>query len=252
MTDRVVPTVERRRRRRLLPYREVAPAPAPPPPPLEEYWEDDDADQYLDADQEDGTDSDEGEVHRGPDYAEYTRLGITRDVYRSRRRREVRATTISVRRMPKRDLALGAALYPERDYWKPLHRSECFGVPRPCPYVSCRYNLFLDVSPRTGTIKLNFPDLEPNQMGESCALDVADRGGIRLEDAGVVLNMTRERVRQIETTALGRIEAVARRELADFVPVDLGGNGRRRLPVVSTGVGERAVLDQVEREAQHV
>jgi len=37
------------------------------------------------------------------------------------------------------------------------------------------------VSARTGAIKLNFPDLEVWEMTETCALDVADRGGTTLE-----------------------------------------------------------------------
>lgn len=39
----------------------------------------------------------------------------------------------------------------------------------------------------------------------TCALDVADRGGTTLEDLGALLNMTRERVRQIEIEAIEKI-----------------------------------------------
>jgi len=52
--------------------------------------------------------------------------------------------------------------------------------------------------PRTGGIKLNFPDLEPHEMEHSCALDIADMGGLTLMDAGILMNITRERIRQIE------------------------------------------------------
>ena len=41
---------------------------------------------------------------------------ITREQRRSRRKREVRARTISVKRMTKRELEIGRALYPEDDY----------------------------------------------------------------------------------------------------------------------------------------
>ena len=81
---------------------------------------------------------------------------------------------------------------------------EC-GTERPCPFVGCKYHLYLDVNPGTGTIKLNFPRLEPWQMGETCVLDVAERGGMTLEQIGAELNMVRERVRQIERSALARI-----------------------------------------------
>ncbi len=155
--------------------------------------------------------------------------GITREQRRSRRKRPVRARTISVKRMTKRELELGRMMYPETDYWKPRRRTECAEGPRPCPYVSCKHHLFVDVSPKTGAIKLNFPDLEVWQMGESCALDVADRGGTTLEDVGAIMNLTRERIRQVEVRALAKLEAVRGMDvLREFV--DEGPQGRRRLP----------------------
>jgi DNA-directed RNA polymerase sigma subunit (sigma70/sigma32) len=50
---------------------------------------------------------------------------------------------------------------------------------------------------------MNFPDKEPWELPETCALDVADRGGVTLEEVGGWLNLTRERVRQLEVHALG-------------------------------------------------
>lgn len=85
---------------------------------------------------------------------------------------------------------------------RPDTRGECRDAVRPCPFVSCRHHLYLDVNPHTGTIKINFPDLEPWELEHTCALDVADRGGITLEEVGEILNLTRERVRQIEVTSL--------------------------------------------------
>jgi hypothetical protein len=91
--------------------------------------------------------------------------------------------------------------------------------PRPCPHVSCRHHLYLDVSPRTGAIKLNVPDLEVWDLPTSCALDVAENGATTLEDVGGILNLTRERIRQLELSALARLEALgdmlALRELVD-------------------------------------
>src|SRR5690606_28360611 len=120
----------------------------------------------------------------------------------------VRARTISVKRMTKRELEIGRLLYPETDYDKPKRREECVEGPRPCPFISCKYHLYIDVSPRTGAIKLNFPDLEVWEMNESCALDVADRGGTTLEDVGAIMNLTRERIRQVEVKALAKMEAL--------------------------------------------
>src|SRR5450432_1180060 len=157
---------------------------------------------------------------------------ITREQRRSRRKRDVRARTISVKRMTKRELEIGKLLYPETDYYKPATRAECAEGPRPCPYVSCKHHLFIDVSPRTGAIKLNFPDLEVWELGESCALDVADRGGTRMEDEGAIMNLTRERIRQVEVKALAKLEALRDMSfLRDFV--DEGPVGKRRLPQLS-------------------
>jgi hypothetical protein len=157
---------------------------------------------------------------------------ITREQRRSRRKRDVRARTISVKRMTKRELEIGRLLYPETDYEKPRTRAECAEGPRPCPYVSCKYHLYIDVSARTGAIKLNFPDLEAWDLGESCALDVADRGGTTLEDVGAIMNLTRERIRQVEVKALAKLEALRdMMALRDYV--DEGPVGKRRLPRLS-------------------
>jgi hypothetical protein len=160
---------------------------------------------------------------------------ITREQRRSRRKREVRARTISVKRMTKRELEIGRMLYPETDYYKPHARLDCAEGARPCPYVSCKHHLFLDVSARTGAIKLNFPDLEVWEMNETCALDIADRGGTTLEDVGAIMNLTRERIRQVEVKALAKLEALNDMlALRDYV--DEGPVGKRRLPVLQREV----------------
>jgi hypothetical protein len=124
---------------------------------------------------------------------------------RRRRRRRVRARTIAVKRLTKEQLRIGRLLYPETDYWKPRTREQCASFERPCPYVSCKHHLYLDVNPTTGSIKLNFPDLEVWEMTETCALDVADRGGITLEEVGEIMNLTRERIRQVELRGLEKL-----------------------------------------------
>src|SRR5690242_4638453 len=53
-----------------------------------------------------------------------------------------------------------AELLSEIQKLKPKTRAECVNGPRPCLFVSCKYNLYLDVNPETGSIKLNFPDKE--------------------------------------------------------------------------------------------
>lgn len=170
-------------------------------------------------------------------------LNMTREQRRSRRKRDVRARTISVKRMTKRELEIGRLLYPETDYWKPRTRAECAEGPRPCPFVSCKYHLFIDVSARTGAIKLNFPDLEVWDMKESCALDVADRGGTTLEDVGAIMNLTRERIRQLEVKALAKLNAVDdMMSLRDYI--DEGPKGKRRLPVLTADDFEDAKTEE--------
>jgi hypothetical protein len=157
---------------------------------------------------------------------------VTREQRRSRRKREIRARTISVKRMTKRELEIGRLLYPEHDYEKPRSRSECVESVRPCPFVSCKHHLYLDVSARTGAIKLNFPDLEVWEMNETCALDIADRGGTTLEEVGAIMNLTRERIRQVEVKALAKLDALEdMMALRDYV--DEGPVGKRRLPLLS-------------------
>lgn len=95
------------------------------------------------------------------------------------------------------------------DRERPRCRRECIGAPRPCLFVSCKHHLYLDVNPLTGSIKLNFPDREVWELRETCALDVADRGGLTLEEVGEILNLTRERVRQVEAAGLKRLKEEA-------------------------------------------
>jgi len=158
---------------------------------------------------------------------------VTREQRRSRRKRAVRARTISVKRMTKRELELGRLLYPDEEIDRPRSRADCLEGARPCPFVSCQHHLYLDVSARTGAIKVNFPDLDVWEMSETCALDVADRGGTTLEEVGAIMNLTRERIRQVEVKGLAKLAALRdMTALRDYV--DEGPTGKRRLPVLTT------------------
>lgn len=154
-------------------------------------------------------------------------------VFRSRRKRAVGGKTICVSRLPKGELAIGRALYPpeeHQDVERPKTRADCAGGHRPCPWVSCRHHLYLDVWERTGSIKVNFPDLEPDELAETCSLDVADRGPATLEYAAECMNVVRERVRQLEAVGISKLgAAVERRGLRDELA---GPDAKRRLRVV--------------------
>lgn len=137
------------------------------------------------------------------------------------RKPRVRGRTISIKRLSKRELERGRLENPTPEHTRPHTRGECLQgehAERPCPFVSCKHHLYLDVSPRSGAYKLNFPSLEVWELPESCALDVADRGGTTLEEVGEILNLTRERIRQLETKGLAKIKALDEMAaLMDFV-----------------------------------
>jgi hypothetical protein len=98
------------------------------------------------------------------------------------------------------------------DQLRPKTRADCVNGPRPCLFVSCKHNLYLDVNPETGSIKLNFPDKEIGELEYTCALDVAEKGGITLEEVGTIMNLTRERIRQVETRGLMKLREATERE----------------------------------------
>ncbi len=95
---------------------------------------------------------------------------------------------------------------------RPKSRADCINSPRPCVFVSCKYNLYLDVNPETGSVKTNFPDKEIWELEYTCALDVAEKGGITLEEVGEIMNLTRERIRQVETRGLEKVRTATEAE----------------------------------------
>lgn len=161
---------------------------------------DDEAELELDVLDEEEGDSDEmttadGEVPE-----------VSRKIRRRRRRTRPRSKTIAMKRLTREELRQGALMYPPVDIPRPTNREECRGEQRPCPWVACKHHLYLDINPETGSIKINFPDLEPWELKHTCALDVAERGGITLEEVGEIMNLTRERIRQVEVRGLLKLK----------------------------------------------
>jgi len=118
-----------------------------------------------------------------------------------------RARSVPIKKITKEQRDLRRLLYPEAQMLpRPTTRAECINEKRPCPWVGCKYHMYLDVNEETGTIKINFPELEPEDIEETCALDIAAKGGLTLEEIGDVMNITRERVRQIEEKVLRKIK----------------------------------------------
>ena len=128
---------------------------------------------------------------------------------RRRLRARPRARTVAVKKITREDLRVGAILNPPVEMERPRTRAECRDEERPCPWLACKHHLYLDINPESGSIKLNFPDLEPWELKDSCSLDVADRGGITLEEVGQIMNLTHERIRQVEVRGLLAIKRSA-------------------------------------------
>ena len=166
----------------------------------------DDNELETDADLGDEGDGEEEELSDdgidGDAEAEGGVPSVSRKIRRRRRRTRPRSKTIAMKRLTREELRQGALMYPPVDIPRPTTREECRGELRPCPWVACKHHLYLDINPETGSIKINFPDLEPWELQHTCALDVAERGGITLEEVGEIMNLTRERIRQVETRGL--------------------------------------------------
>jgi len=74
--------------------------------------------------------------------------------------------------------------------------------------VGCRHHLYLDVNPTTGAIKLNYPGKDVDEIGPTCSLDVAEKaGGLSLREVADHMQITLERVRQIEVSAEHKVKA---------------------------------------------
>lgn len=105
----------------------------------------------------------------------------------------------------------GSAHLPVLAERRPRTRGECVDGPRPCPWVSCRNHLYLDVTEpyegpgggvRLAVVTSHLGELE--DLPETCSLDVADRGVNTLEQISLLFGVVRERVRQIEAKALAQ------------------------------------------------
>ncbi len=119
-------------------------------------------------------------------------------------------------------------------YERPKTRADCLpggcNEARPCPWAGCKHHLYTDVNPRTGSIKINHSSKELWELGDTCALDIADRPAVWLEDerhalgaehtldtVAAAMGITRERARQIIHHALESLPAVlSAEELADL------------------------------------
>ncbi len=80
-----------------------------------------------------------------------------------------------------------------------LPADDPYRVHRPCPFVSCRFHLHVDVSPDGAIVVVSTEDM-PLDIAHTCALDVIDEHpeGVTREEMGTILRVSCERTRFYE------------------------------------------------------
>lgn len=92
---------------------------------------------------------------------------------------------------------------------RPKTRADCADVPRPCPYISCRHHLFLDVSFKKLVFNSNAEDPTEMPADASCSLDIADRGVHTFPEMAELFRggVTRQAIQFIERDAVTKLRA---------------------------------------------
>lgn len=127
---------------------------------------------------------------------------------------------------------------------RPKTRADCLNKPRPCPWVGCKYHILLDVND-SGQIVYNVGKTPSGRARKTwhrvtgasgagkeggdaplmkaledalrhgthtCVLDAVEGGrNHTLEETGTLLNVTRERIRQIEVSSVRKMRIRAKR-----------------------------------------
>lgn len=96
---------------------------------------------------------------------------------------------------------------------------------RPCPQYACRYHLWADDERPGRPHHGKKPPPKVRRRGESCAIDVAERGEQTTEQIADHLGVTPERTIQIEDRALSKLAVV--RSLMDHLEEFRPGVGAR-------------------------
>lgn len=81
----------------------------------------------------------------------------------------------------------------------PVIRGDCINGPRPCPFVGCRFHL------------------PPNRRGETCALDVADRGRHSSREVGAMMDLSRQQASRVERDALIKLMVYFEEKVPELV-----------------------------------
>jgi hypothetical protein len=128
---------------------------------------------------------------------------------RGLKKKRLGVSTDSRRKMTAAEVAAGAQFVAPAGAVFPATRDDCKAGPRPCPWVRCKFHLYLVVEPPA--IRYLHPQKDPWELKETCVLDVADRGGLTLEESGEIMNCTRERVRQFEVSGLKKLKVLLKK-----------------------------------------
>ena len=104
---------------------------------------------------------------------------------------------------------------------------------RRCPWISCRHHTWIDIY---RAMRRNAPELaahfdDPLIIKRPCSLDLAEEGGLTLEECGDVLGVSREYIRLVEARATSLIK---RRHPNLIELIDAGGVIRCEPPTPTT------------------
>ena len=119
-----------------------------------------------------------------------------------RYRRDVRAYERALVTIPQKadaQVAALASLVIPTNQRPPKKRAGCAAIARPCMRMRCKYNLVPEWFAHVKDM-----EYKPLDSACSCALDVADDDKT-LEHVGGSLNITRERIRQIQKKAIDKV-----------------------------------------------
>jgi ABC-type transporter Mla MlaB component len=121
---------------------------------------------------------------------------------------------------------------------RPRTRGDCEGGVRPCPWASCRHHLLVHVD-AAGRLVQPFGEASLEDLADTCALDVADRGPQTTVATAQALGISRSRVQQIETaTAASLVRWLRRAEVSssDFAAAHAAEGYRVAMPTGSLSV----------------
>lgn len=95
---------------------------------------------------------------------------------------------------------------------RPRQRCQCINHNGPCPFVSCKHHLYLDVDSDTGEIIFNFPGKEVWELQETCALDAADKKGLSDAEVAALMGLNVARFSVLKERTLRKVKRILIKE----------------------------------------